>query len=74
MTELNETQLKLAQIGYEGYAEQTEGLTFDGRQMPSWAELPDRTRTAWAMAAMRIVSVWENQQAIPHPLPLTIRH
>lgn len=44
----------VARAGYEGYAEWTEGKTFDGRDMPSWDNLPDRTRLAWVAAAAAI--------------------
>lgn len=45
------TPLVLAEAGYKGYAESTGGKTFDGRDMPAWEELPDRTVQAWAAAA-----------------------
>lgn len=45
---------EVAQAGYEGYAECTGGKTFDGRDMPLWADLPDRTKTAWVAAAAGI--------------------
>lgn len=44
------TAYEVAQAGYEGYAEFTGGKTFDGRDMPLWADLPDRTRLAWMAA------------------------
>lgn len=45
------TPLALAKAGYEGYADATGGLTFDGRGMPAWDDLPDRTVQAWVSAA-----------------------
>lgn len=39
------------QRGYEAYAAFTGGKTFDGRNMPSWSELPDRIKGAWEAAA-----------------------
>lgn len=47
----------LAKAGYEGYAFQTGGKTFDGRQMPEWAALPARISLAWMRAAVCIWSV-----------------
>lgn len=49
----------LAQIGYEAYAAQTGGKTWDGREMPRWADLPKHTCDAWeaAAGAIRIVAV-----------------
>jgi hypothetical protein len=35
---------------YEGYAAYTGGKTFDGRDMPTWQELPPRIRNAWGAA------------------------
>ena len=39
-----------AQTAYEGYAGFTGGMTFDGRPMPEWEQLPERIRLAWAAA------------------------
>lgn len=41
---------RLEQIAYEAYATNTGGKTFDGRKMPSWADLPERIRAAWKAA------------------------
>jgi hypothetical protein len=40
--------------GYEAYGRSTGGKTFDGRDMPTWNELPQKIRTAWCDAAMAI--------------------
>jgi hypothetical protein len=40
-----------AKNAYEAYAESTGGLTFDGRKMPTWNDLPERIRNAWEAAA-----------------------
>ncbi len=42
------------QVGYQAYAESTGGKTFDGRDMPSWEELPGRIQAAWDAAAKAI--------------------
>lgn len=39
------------QRGYEAYAAFTGGKTFDGREMPTWDQLPDRIKGAWEAAA-----------------------
>jgi hypothetical protein len=44
-----------ARRGYEGYAESTGGKTFDGRQMPTWDELPDRIQEAWRAAIVAAI-------------------
>jgi hypothetical protein len=49
-----QTPLALAEAGYRGYAESTGGKTFDGRDMPAWEDLPDRTVQAWVAAASAI--------------------
>lgn len=41
----------VARAGYEGYGDWTDWKTFDGRDMPSWEDLPDTTRMAWVAAA-----------------------
>lgn len=48
---------EVARAGYEGYAEWTGGKTFDGRDMPTWDDLPEPTRLAWVAAAGAIVRV-----------------
>lgn len=47
--------LKYAQAGYEAYATNTGGKTWDGREMPTWNELPRRTIEAWCAAAAAII-------------------
>ena len=48
------TPLELAEAGYRGYAEKTGGKTFDGRDMPEWKDLPERTMQAWVAAVVAI--------------------
>lgn len=60
LTKLEEKAISfgaLAKAGYEGYAFQTGGKTFDGRPMPEWAALPGRITLAWMRAAACIWSV-----------------
>lgn len=54
MGETNDTKT-LAQTAYEAYAEHTGGKTYDGREMPRWADLPERIRGAWEAAAARVL-------------------
>jgi hypothetical protein len=44
------------QTGYEAYAAFTGGKTFDGRDMPSWKDLPQRIQDAWNAAATAILN------------------
>jgi len=46
--------LDVARAGYDGYADHTGGKTFDGRDMPQWDDLPDRTQVAWVAAVVAI--------------------
>ncbi len=42
------------QIAYEAYAIHTGGKTHDGRDMPSWEDLPGRIQHAWEAAARAV--------------------
>lgn len=44
------------QVGYEAYAQHTGSKTFDGRDMPKWGDLPERTTSAWQAAADAITA------------------
>lgn len=49
--------MPLGQIGYEAYAASTGGKTFDGRPMPTWAQIAERSphvAKAWNDAACAI--------------------
>ncbi len=50
-----------AQAGYEAYAKCTGGKTFDGRDMPTWTQLPQRIQDAWAAAANAILEDFERE-------------
>ncbi len=46
------------QIGYEAYAKSTGGKTFDGRDMPTWAQVNERSphvAKAWEDATMAVL-------------------
>jgi hypothetical protein len=61
-----------AQLAYEGYAASTGGLTFDGRPMPTWAELPERIQNAWTAAVRAAVNA-VGAEVQPH-IDEVIRH
>lgn len=47
-----------AQIGYEAYKTSTGGKTFDGRDMPTWAEIEEKSphvAKAWGAASAAII-------------------
>lgn len=46
---------ELAQIGYTAYGDWVDWTNYAGGTMPSWAELPEPSRQAWAAAAGAIV-------------------
>lgn len=41
-----------ARYGYEAYGDAAGWETFDGRPMPVWDDLPERTRNLWATAVV----------------------
>jgi hypothetical protein len=43
---------------YSAYAESTGGKTYDGRDIPVWADLGDRIQGAWEAAASAVVKVY----------------
>ena len=43
-------KIRMARLAYEGYAVFTGGKTFDGRQMPAWADLNEHIQQAWVAA------------------------
>ncbi len=45
------SDLDLRRIGYEAYAKQTGGKTFDGREMPAYDDLPKNVLAAWSASA-----------------------
>lgn len=48
------TSEQLAKRAYAAYAHTTEGKTFDGRDMPTWENLTQPVRNAWAAAAEQV--------------------
>ncbi len=47
----------VGKLGYEAYASSTGGKTFDGRDMPTWEDLPERIQRAWYAAASAIIMI-----------------
>lgn len=54
MANREHSALELAQGAYEAYGDLADWKTFDGRDMPQWGDLPDRTRTLWATASLAV--------------------
>lgn len=52
---MEDTLKSYGQIGYEAYARSTGGKTFDGRDMPTFEQLPDRIKKAWEDATMAVI-------------------
>lgn len=48
------TPMELGQGAYEAYGNLADWHTFDGRDMPQWGDLPDRTQTLWAASSLRV--------------------
>lgn len=45
-----------AHVAYDAYAAFTGGKTFDGRDMPTWENLPERIQNAWRAAVAAVTS------------------
>lgn len=57
-----------AKSAYEAYARSTGGKTFDGRPMPTWNELPQRIRDAWAAGAEAARAFDRLPDTVPRPV------
>ncbi|MFF2522422.1 hypothetical protein [Streptomyces liangshanensis] len=42
----------LGRAAYDAYGQATGGRTYDDQPLPTWEQLSDRTRAAWAAAAV----------------------
>lgn len=62
--------VSLGRKGYEAYAKATGGKTFDGRDMPTWEQLPERIVNAWNAAAVAIAE--EVLITTGEPMPATL--
>jgi hypothetical protein len=59
----------LAARVYDGYGDDADWKTFDGRPMPRWHELPYRTRRHWCAGVAVIARPAELQVPEPSPTP-----
>lgn len=48
---MEETEIDLGQVGYEAYGERAGWKTFDGQDMPHWANARDDIKDRWRAAA-----------------------
>lgn len=46
----------LAQHAYEAYCKAAGGLTFDGKPLPTWAQLGAERQACWLAATRQIVA------------------
>lgn len=49
LTELGKN--KYGEAAFEAYRSKQNGLTFDNRPIPQWADLPENIKVAWGEAA-----------------------
>lgn len=51
------------QVAFEGYAEQSEGVSLvSGEQLPVWEMLPRDIQDAWEAGAQAVISDYQRQQ------------
>lgn len=48
------TTTELAELMYRSYGDEAGWFNAAGNEMPTWAELPDRQRSAWEAAAAAV--------------------
>lgn len=46
---------QLASYAYEAYGDDADWQAFDGRPMPKWADLPEKTQRHWSAAVQGIL-------------------
>jgi hypothetical protein len=63
-----------ARAGYEAYGDHTGWKTFDGRGMPRWVELPERTQAAWKAGALGIAAELAKERDARDAAELSRRH
>lgn len=66
------TLLNVARLAYDAYADSTGGLTFDGRPMPSFGDLPPHVVTAWQAAALAILDASDHDAGVPALPPAVV--
>lgn len=47
----------IAKSAYEAYALYTGGKTYDGREMPTWFDLPHNIQSAWVASARAVADI-----------------
>lgn len=60
--------INLGLLAYEAYKDSTKGKTFDGRDMPEWADLGNKIQKAWEDAARAV------QKYVKHSKSDPVRH
>ena len=58
-------EIRLAREAYDAYGATTLYKNFQGNPMPKWDDLPEKIRTAWVAAALR-VRTCVLRQALPN--------
>ena len=49
---------QLAREGYEAYSKEAGGKTFDGKPLPTYAELGEERQACWVAATKQIVAAY----------------
>lgn len=58
--------LDLGRKAYEAYARQTDGKTYDDRDMPAWGDLGERIQAAWRAAAAAVTEAHQVEARSQH--------
>lgn len=51
----------LGEVAFTAYRQSVGGVTYDGKPIPTWAELSTTIRLAWDVAAQAVVLRWEQE-------------
>lgn len=60
---------ELTARAYDAYGGHADWKTHDGRPMPRWFDLPEKTRGHWLAAIAEIARPAELHQTTPEPVP-----
>lgn len=58
----DETQTEPGKIAFDAYCAQVGGKTYQGSDIPDWADLGDTVRAGWRAAASAVVAYHESGQ------------